>query len=215
MNIKRPVFFIVAALLVLGLAACTRSASQGPATTGGEGGQNVPSPEQLGSAFMTQTAQAPQQPQNQQTNPTAPPPQAATPSPTPEAQQPAVSAPTTQPQPTATPGVPGQYTLQRGEFPYCIARRYNINPDQLLAANNLSKNSQSYPGQTLVIPSNAKPFPGKRALVKHPAQYTVKAGDTIYTVACAFGDVSPEAIVAANGLKKPYTLQAGQTLQIP
>ncbi len=213
MNIKRPVFFIVAALLVLGLAACTRSASQGPAATGGEGTQNLPSPQQLGNAFMTQTAQAPQQPQNQQTSPTATPAQAAPPSPTP--QQPAATQPPAAPPPTSTPGVPGRYTLQPGEFPYCIARRYNINPDQLLAANNLSKNAQSYPGQTLVIPSNAKPFPGKRALAKHPAQYTVKAGDTIYTVACTFGDVSPDAIVAANNLKKPYTLQAGQTLQIP
>ena len=27
---------------------------------------------------------------------------------------------------------PATYTLQQGEFPYCIARRYNLNPEELL-----------------------------------------------------------------------------------
>ena len=33
---------------------------------------------------------------------------------------------------------PLYYTLQSGEFPYCIARRFNIDPRELLAINNLS-----------------------------------------------------------------------------
>jgi LysM repeat protein len=70
-------------------------------------------------------------------------------------------------------------------------------------------------GDVLKIPQNAAAFPGDRALKAHPAQYTVGAGDTIYSIACAYGDVSPEMIVAANALAAPYTLTSGSVLQIP
>ncbi|RMF42291.1 MAG: LysM domain-containing protein [Anaerolineae bacterium] len=214
MKTKRVILVILAAFLVIALAACDRSASEGPTTGNPAGGEGMPSPGELGNAFLTQTAAAPSNQQAQPPTPTAVPVQPVNPTPT--------TAPLPTPVPTkaaaptkAAMTVPDKYTLQKGEFPYCIARRFNINPDQLLAANNLSKNAQSFPGQTLTIPQNAKPFPGKRALAAHPTKYTVKAGDTIYSIACAFGDVSPEAIASANSLKKPYTLSVGQTLQIP
>ena len=96
-----------------------------------------------------------------------------------------------------------------------LARRFDINPNQLLEANGMSAGSLYSPGMTLTIPQGASPFPGERALLTHPATYTVVSGDTIYGVACKYGDVWPEAIAAANGLVSPYTLTAGQTLQIP
>ena len=44
--------------------------------------------------------------------------------------------------PNATPVPPGvrppTYTLQNGEFPYCIARRFNVDPDALLSASGLT-----------------------------------------------------------------------------
>ncbi len=219
MKTNRTLLLVVAVLLVFGLAACNRSASTGPAGEGGANNQTeaVPNPDDIGSQFITQTAVAAEaanpQPAPVQAEPTQP----AEMQPTPAPAEPTAAPPkpTEAPQAIPTVKVPPQYTLQQGEFPYCIARRFDINPDQLLAANNMGKASQSYPGQTLIIPQNAKPFPGKRALVSHPTKYTVKAGDTIYTIACTFGDVSPEAIVAANNLSKPYTLQPGQILQIP
>ena len=45
----------------------------------------------------------------------------------------------------------------------------------------------------------------------HPDTYTVEAGDTVYSIACFYGDVSPEAIIAVNQLEEPYELTAGQT----
>lgn len=213
MNFKRILVLAVVALLVFGLAACTRNASQGPSsnTTGAGGTPAVPNPNTLSNSFMTQTAVA------QESNVQQP---IVVPTNTPEpviepTAVPVIQEPSPLPQPSPTPGIPGQYVLQKGEFPYCIARRFNINPDELLAANNLSKNAQSFPGQTLVIPKNAKPFPGKRSLLPHPASYAVKSGDTIYTIACTFGDVDPAAIVAANNLQAPYTLNVGQTLNVP
>ncbi|HEB65975.1 MAG TPA: LysM peptidoglycan-binding domain-containing protein [Chloroflexi bacterium] len=219
MKTNRFLTLVIAAFLMLGLAACNRSASSGPTGQQGAGEnptQPVPNPNELNAGFVTQTAvaagvnaQPPEATQPPAVQPTTAAP--AQPAPTAVPPQPTEEAPPAIP----TPKVPAKYTLQPGEFPYCIARRFDINPDQLLAANNMGKASQSYPGQTLVIPQNAKPFPGKRALAAHPTKYTVRAGDTIYTIACTFGDVSPDAIIAANSLSKPYTLQAGQVLQIP
>jgi LysM repeat protein len=125
-------------------------------------------------------------------------------------------APTQQPivVPTATPGLPTTYTLQEGEYPYCIARRFNINPNDLLSVNNIS--GFVSPGTTLTIPTDSTwPAEFERSLIAHPTTYNVVAGDTIYKIACAFGDVDPIDIIAANNLEEPYTLTAGQVINIP
>lgn len=112
--------------------------------------------------------------------------------------------------------VPDTYTLQKGEFPYCIARRFNITPNALLRTNGLNRNSITHPGMVLTIPGNAEVYDiGTRARLKHPTEYTVRAGDTVYRIACLFGDVDPRAIIETNGLMPPYTLNVGNTLSIP
>ncbi|HSQ18248.1 MAG TPA: LysM domain-containing protein, partial [Anaerolineales bacterium] len=58
-------------------------------------------------------------------------------------------------------------------------------------------------------------WPGDRSLLDHPTNYTVRAGDTIYSIACDFGDVSPDMIILQNALTSPYTLSSGQVLVIP
>lgn len=118
---------------------------------------------------------------------------------------------------TPVPGsVPYTYTLQVGEFPYCIARRFNVNPDELLTINNLADGTIYMPGLTLKIPQSGNPFPTNRALRPHPATYTTtSSGETFYSIACLYGDVDPTAIAAANGMSPGSTLQAGTTIQIP
>ena len=50
----------------------------------------------------------------------------------------------------------------------------------------------------------------------HPTTYTVLASDeTVYGVACKFGDVDPAAIAQANGISVDAALAAGQSLSIP
>jgi LysM repeat protein len=116
---------------------------------------------------------------------------------------------------TGAVGAPSNYTLQAGEFPYCIARRFNINPDQLLSANGISDGSLFKPGLTLTIPK-AGPFPGDRTLHPHPDTYTVDSADTtIAGVACYYGDVLPQEIASANGLSVSSALTIGQHLSIP
>lgn len=119
------------------------------------------------------------------------------------------------PVPPATPGVPETYQLQKGEFPFCIARRFNVNVSELLNINGLASNSVVPVGFTLKIPQTGNTFVGQRALLSHPTNYTVVGGDTIYTVACKYGDVDPLAIAQANNLSSPYNLSAGQVIHIP
>jgi LysM repeat protein len=115
-----------------------------------------------------------------------------------------------------TPGPrPLYYTLQIGEFPYCIARRLNIDPKELLTLNNLPSGLIYAPGLILSIPQSGLPFPSPRALRPHPTTYTVPESQmTVYKVACQFGDVDPLLIMQYNGLTSPI-LTIGMTLQIP
>jgi LysM repeat protein len=123
---------------------------------------------------------------------------------------------TSQPAATSVPGVrPATYALQAGEFVYCIARRFNVDPDQTLAINGLSDAQTIYPGLVLKIPQSGS-FPGDRMLQNHPTTYTVvSSSETLYSIACKFGDVDPSSIAAANGLSTSAALTAGQQLSIP
>lgn len=119
--------------------------------------------------------------------------------------------------PTSAPvgSRPATYTLQRGEFPYCLARRFDVNPDAMLSLNGLSSGNIYYPNLTLKIPQTGS-FPGTRALRNHPATYTVGASsETIYSIACLFGDVDPAAIAQANNISPGAALTSGQQLSIP
>lgn len=231
MNTKRIMSIVVIAILAASmLAACSRSASKAPAanvTTTVIG--NFPS---LGKtqvvnqqdAIMTQTAIT-----KQILNPIL---GAPTETLVPEegseapAQQPTDTSSSTAPQPTAapivvvnvptvTPGLPTTYELQEGEHVFCIARRFNVNPDDLLTASGLTSADMLYEGMTLTLPTTGNKFPGDRSLLDHPAKYTVAEGDTIYRIACMFGDVEPWAIAQANNLTAPYKLTVGKVITVP
>ncbi len=114
--------------------------------------------------------------------------------------------------------VPGSYTLQKGEWPYCIARRFNVNPDELLSLNNLTfaQSSMLMPGLVLSIPQNGDPFPSERAWHTHPDTFTVDSSDTTVSgIACYYGDIDPQAIATANSLSLSSILTVGQKLTIP
>ena len=112
---------------------------------------------------------------------------------------------------------PPTYTLQKGEFPYCIARRYDVDPDALLQASGLTaaEANSLAAGTVLTIPQSGS-FPGSRALQSHPTTYTVASADeTVYSIACKFGDIEPNSIASANNISASAKLTAGQQLQIP
>jgi LysM repeat protein len=230
---KVTIIIAIAIAAVLLFTACERSASQPPLATPTSGSTNrTPQPTSMSlvqswgttTAIYVQTAvamgtfTAVPSSETPQTGPT-PTPLAAVSTPV----VPPTGVATNTPMPgitpviivaTATPGRPATYVLNAGEFPYCIARRFNVDPDDLLSLNGLSQGQILQPGLTLRIPQTGS-FPGNRALNSHPAQYTVAVDDTIYAIACHFGDVDPSSIAAANGLSltsKPIT---GTILNIP
>jgi LysM repeat protein len=229
------IIVMVALIMLVSLSACERAASRPPVTTPTTGAGEVPFPvgTQDLSAIGTQTAIA-----------STPLPELPTPTPqvlvateTPGAQpadagQPTATAdanagggvaqpaqPTQPAQPlVATPVVerPTTYTLKKGEFAFCIARRFDLDLGALLAANNIGVNTQLATGYTLKIPASGN-WPssyGSRALRAHPVDYTVLAGETVYSIACKFGDVTPEAILAVNGINEDG-IRAGATIRIP
>ncbi len=228
---SKRIALILFVVLVLALSACTRAAST-PTLATATAAPNFPTavPTQLDMSVIqqaaTQTAMAQTgTPPGGQTDPVI---TTATPVFDPNATQSTVAATatpgtpvaTTQPAATNVPAGsiarPTSYTLQTGEFPYCIARRYNLDPDELLALNGLTKAQDYYTaGTVLKIPQTGKAFPGSLWLIKHPAQYTVLSGETIYSIACKFGDVDPLEIARVNNIAAPYTLTAGVSLNIP
>ncbi len=123
--------------------------------------------------------------------------------------------------PTTTPGPrPSEYTLRKGEWPYCIARRFNVNPDELLSLSGLTtaQSNALIVGQKLIIPQTNNPFPADRSWHDHPAGtvYTVPSADqTVYGVACYYGDIEPSVIASANSISVDAALTTGQKLNIP
>ena len=225
MTTTRYIIFIVLVTSALILSGCKLSASTPPPATASETPDSAISTleAELGN-IATQTAVAggevesvpTQPPSGGETTEGSSPTEAAPPSSPENTQPPAAPTQTPVPVAPATPGIPETYTLQKGEFPFCIARRFNISPGALLAANGLNSSSVTYAGQTLKIPKDAGAFDaGPRALKSHPADYTVRAGDTVYSIACLYGDVDPRAIEDHNGLSGAYTLKVGQVIKIP
>jgi LysM repeat protein len=219
-NMNKKYSLILFVVLALMLGACTRAAST-PQAAAATPPLNLPKPaatsgmniiETAGTQTAIATAGLPiptasgngtQAPDAAQPTNTPDPNAASTALPTPT---PVVNTPV--PQPTVQTGKPASYTLHEGEFPYCIARRFNVNPDEMLALNGLPSDGQTYyAGLTLRIPQSGGAFPGARALRAHPAPYVVQSGDTVYSIACLFGDVDPVNI--------PGGLSTGATIQIP
>lgn len=116
---------------------------------------------------------------------------------------------------TATPGLPTTYELQVGETPYCIAMRFDVNYKELLRLSDLNTEEDFESGMELIIPQSGRKFLDERNLKEHPTTYRISYRDTIFSIACEFGDVDPNDIIVANGLSEPYEITVGDSLFIP
>lgn len=133
--------------------------------------------------------------------------------PTSLSQVPATMGPPATSVPAANPGI---YEIHEGEFPYCLARRFDVDPGELMTLNGISPNQTYFPpGTEIKIPTSGNKFPSDRSLEVHPTSYTVGYGETLFTIACKFGDVDPVAIAAVNGIELDSDLTAGTVIQIP
>ncbi len=218
MKKRSLILLVLLTVTLLVMTGCTRSATRAPRATATSEG-DIPFPVSTQSQIMvdilagTQTAQAAEPASGPAVATQATATGGAQPT-----QAPATAAPQEEVKdtthPTATPGVPATYTIQPDEFPFCIARRFDLNAGDLLAINGLNLDSYVIPGFVLTLPQNSA-FVGERSLKSHPTDYTVQAGDTIGKIACSFGDVNPYDIYAVNGLEQGSALSTGQVLHIP
>lgn len=100
------------------------------------------------------------------------------------------------------------HVVQRGENLYRISLRYGTSVQAIAAANGIANPSRIYVGQRLSIPCGSAPPPSGGRF------YTVRYGDTLYSIARHFG-VSVQAIMRANGITNAHWIYAGQRLIIP
>lgn len=145
---------------------------------------------------------------------------------------PTPAIPTATPMPTATkPYDPNimmygtsngltTYTMQPGDFLICIGRRFNVSLQQLMAQNGISAPDELGVGDTVLLPRNPSPWSltdgyGAQRLILHPTTYITKDGDTLFSIACSFGDVLPEEIAKQNQLVLGEPLPVGLSILIP
>ncbi|MGI6309166.1 MAG: LysM peptidoglycan-binding domain-containing protein [Bacilli bacterium] len=102
------------------------------------------------------------------------------------------------------PVEPITYTVQRGDSLWTIAQRFGVTVTELRTLNNLKTDLLSI-GQQLLIPTTV--------VTPEPFLYTVRSGDSLWTIAQRFG-TTVSAIRTANNLKTDL-LSIGQRLIIP
>jgi LysM repeat protein len=102
------------------------------------------------------------------------------------------------------------YTVQKGDYLTKIARTCGVTYADLLKANpTITTPSRIYPGQVINIPTVGIPVTG----AAKPVMYTVKAGDTLYSISQQFAVTVTELREANPAIGS--TISTGQVLNIP
>ena len=96
------------------------------------------------------------------------------------------------------------YTVKSGDTLYSIAKKYNTTVNAITTLNNLTSNTLSI-GQTLKIPTFTQNVTEQT--------YTVKSGDTLYSIARKYNTAVSD-LINRNNLKTS-NLSIGQKLIIP
>jgi len=115
------------------------------------------------------------------------------------------------------------HTVKKGDTLSGIAEAYGADPAKIVEANGLDDANALQEGQRLIVPGGmmrtTEPItglpaaPSQRELAVAP-RYVVKEGDTLLSIADAFG-VRASVIQVANNLLDPDKLKVGQELAIP
>ncbi len=108
------------------------------------------------------------------------------------------------------------YAVRRGDSLYSIAKRFNTTPQRLLLLNGLSANQSIYIGQQLKVREESRlsgntEIPKVSSVTGNVRYYTVKTGDSLYSIARRFG-TKPETIQQLNGMSASSNIYPGQRL---
>jgi LysM repeat protein len=105
------------------------------------------------------------------------------------------------------------YRVRSGDTLGVVAQRAKMPLGTLLKLNRLSMRSVIHPGQVLRV--KASKAAAARAAAKAARQrYTVRSGDTLSGIAARLG-TTQAALLKANRLRNPNSLQVGQRLSVP
>lgn len=188
----RPLFILVAAMLIL--AACTRE-------------RPTPEPTATTAVQVSAPTSVPQQAVEADSN-------------TPEAGAEAGIAVTNTPSPVITPSPTSQdsfqYVVEDGDTLGSIAVQFGTDVETLRKLNNLRDDSLSV-GQPIYVPYvEGMTAEGMPTPTPGPFLYTIQVGDTLSGIGLRF-NVDPIAIIEANseGLLDPNNLTIGSTILIP
>jgi len=103
------------------------------------------------------------------------------------------------------------HVVQPGETLFSIARRYGKTVEEIAFANGITNPALIYVGQVLVIPgTGGTGSPGGAT----GGTYTIKAGDTLFSLARRFG-TTVDVLVRINNLSDPSRISVGQVLKLP
>lgn len=133
----------------------------------------------------------------------------------------AEAAPTERPKSTAShartvvarPAAPTSYEVQAGDTVSSIAQRYGLSTASVLALNGLGWKTLIHPGQTLRLAKAARSS-DHAAAQSADRRYTIRAGDTVTSIARRFG-ATVESVLRANRLQATSIIYPGASLTIP
>lgn len=100
------------------------------------------------------------------------------------------------------------YTVKKGDTLYSIAKKYNTTVNELKQLNNLTNDTLSI-GKSLLVPAGEI----TEDIITTNQTYTVKSGDTLYSIAREY-NTTPEELRTLNNLATNL-LSVGQKLIIP
>lgn len=112
--------------------------------------------------------------------------------------------------PGQVPSTPttGTYIVKAGDTLYSIAARYKTTVATIAKANNITNTNVLRVGQVLKMPGTPPPPPPATATT-----YTVKSGDTLYSIASRY-KTTVSRLVQVNNISNPNVLSVGQKLTI-
>jgi membrane-bound lytic murein transglycosylase D len=109
------------------------------------------------------------------------------------------------------------HLVEAGETLYAISRKYGISVNDILEINNLNVDDKISIGQKIYLRdpfggNNDNPRGNANSLIDSYITYTVKKGDTLYSISKKYG-VGVEDILKWNN-KSDYNLKEGEQIKI-
>jgi membrane-bound lytic murein transglycosylase D len=105
------------------------------------------------------------------------------------------------------------YTVKKGDALGKIAEAHGVGLSKIKEWNGL-KNDNIKVGQKLIIYTSSKSSSSSVSAAKGHTTYTVKSGDTFYSIAKNYPGVSAQNIMDYNGIESSK-IRAGMTIKIP